>query len=67
MIKIQKNKNNYLLIEQREYEGNPYIGVREFYDNEDGKSMPTKRGITFNPKYAQQVAEALLKIAKNDE
>jgi|TARA_B100000902_G_C26698841_1_gene616118 hypothetical protein len=67
MIKIQKNKNNYLLIEQREYEGNPYIDVREFYDNEDGKSMPTKRGITFNPKYAQQVAEALLKIAKNDE
>ncbi len=67
MIKIQKNKNNYLLIEQREYEGNPYIDVREFYDNEDGESMPTKRGITFNPKFAQQVAEALLKIAKNDE
>ena len=62
-----KLKNNYLLIEQREYEGNPYIDVREFYDNEEGKSMPTKRGITFNPKFAQQVAEALLKIVKNDE
>jgi|TARA_B100000925_G_C21640216_1_gene316887 hypothetical protein len=67
MIKIQKNKKNYLVIEAREYEGHPFIDVREFYDNEEGKPMPTKRGITFNPKLAEQVAEALLNTIKNDE
>ena len=36
-MKIQKNKSNYLIIEQKEYEGNPYIDVRECYDNEDGE------------------------------
>lgn len=67
MIKIQKNKKNYLVIESREYEGHPFIDVREFYDNEEGKPMPTKRGITFNPKLAEQVAEALLNTIKDNE
>ena len=66
MIKIQKNKTNYLLIESREYEGHPYIDVREFYDNEEGNPMPTKKGITFNPKLAEEVAEAILQTIKED-
>jgi len=66
MIKIQKNKTNYLLIESREYEGHPYIDVREFYDNEEGNPMPTKKGITFNPKLVEEVAEAILQTVKED-
>ena len=66
MIKIQKNKTNYLLIESREYEGHPYIDVREFYDNEEGNPMPTKKGITFNPKLTEEVAEAILQTVKED-
>ena len=58
-MKIQKNKSNYLIIEQKEYEGNPYVDVRECYDNEDGERQFTKKGITFNPKLAEQVAEAV--------
>ena len=27
-----------------------YVDVREFYDAEDGKRLPTKKGITFSPK-----------------
>ena len=51
-------------IEQKEYEGNPYIDVRECYDNEDGERQFTKKGITFNPKLAEQVAEAILQTIK---
>jgi hypothetical protein len=66
MIKIQKNKSNYLIIEQKEYEGNPYVDVRECYDNEEGERQFTKKGITFNPKLAEEVAEAILNTIKND-
>jgi len=64
MAKIQKNKSNYLIIEQKEYEGNPYVDVRECYDNEEGERQFTKKGITFNPKIAEQVAEAILQAIK---
>ena len=32
IIEIKKNKTNYVQIELREYEGHPYVDVREFYD-----------------------------------
>ena len=50
IVEIKKNKTNYVQIELREYEGHPYVDVREFYDAEDGKRLPTKKGITFTPK-----------------
>ena len=50
IIEIKKNKTNYVQIELREYEGHPYVDVREFYDDEDGRRLPTKKGITFSPK-----------------
>ena len=55
---------SFLIIEQKEYEGNPYVDVRECYDNEDGERQFTKKGITFNPKIAEQVAEAILQAVK---
>ena len=53
-----------MIVEQKEYEGNPYVDVRECYDNEDGERQFTKKGITFNPKIAEQVAEAILQAVK---
>ena len=50
IIEIKKNKTNYVQIELREYEGHEYVDVREFYDSQDGKRLPTKKGITFSPK-----------------
>jgi len=64
IIEIKKNKTNYVQIELREYEGHPYVDVREFYDDEEGRRLPTKKGITFNPKIAEQVAEAILQAVK---
>ena len=64
IIEIKKNKTNYVQIELREYEGHPYVDVRECYDNEDGERQFTKKGITFNPKIAEQVAEAILQAVK---
>jgi hypothetical protein len=62
IIEIKKNKTNYVQIELREYEGHPYVDVREFYDDEDSKRLPTKKGITFTPKVLDQVIDGLVKL-----
>ena len=59
IIEIKKNKSNYVQIELREYEGHNYVDVREFYDTEDGKRLPTKKGITFSPKVLEEVIDGL--------
>ena len=46
IIEIKKNKTNYVQIELREYEGHKYVDVREFYDDKEGRRLPTKKGIT---------------------
>ena len=65
IIEIKKNKTNYVQIELREYEGHPYVDAREFYDAEDGKRLPTKKGITFSPKVLDAVVEGLVQIQNN--
>jgi hypothetical protein len=39
--------------------GHNYVDVREFYDAEDGKRLPTKKGITFSPKVLEEVIDGL--------
>lgn len=65
VIEIKKNKSNFVQIELREYEGNKYVDVREFYDTEDGKRLPTKKGITFSPKVLEQVIDGLTMLQKD--
>ena len=67
IIEIKKNTAKYVLIELREYEGHPYVDVREFYDAEDGKRLPTKKGITFTPKVLESVIEGLVQLQNNIE
>ena len=62
IIEIQKNKTNYVQIEVREYEGNPYVDVREFFDDKEGNRLPTKKGITFTPKVLDEVIEGLSQL-----
>ena len=57
----------FVQIELREYEGNPYVDVREFFDSEDGKRLPTKKGITFSPNVLEQVISGLTQIKNNIE
>ena len=59
IIEIKKNKSNYVQIELREYEGHEYVDVREFYYAEDGKRLPTKKGITFSPRVLEKVIDGL--------
>ena len=62
IIEIKKNKTNYVQIELREYEGHPYVDLREFYDDEEGRRLPTKKGITFSPKVLDSVVDGLVQL-----
>ena len=62
IIEIKKNKTNYVQIELREYEGHPYVDIREFYDDEEGRRLPTKKGITFSPKVLDSVVDGLVQL-----
>ena len=62
IIEIKKNKTNYVQIELREYEGHHYVDVREFYDDEEGRRLPTKKGITFSPKVLDSVVDGLVQL-----
>ena len=33
--------------------------MREFYDDEEGRRLPTKKGITFSPKVLDSVVDGL--------
>ena len=59
IIVIKKNKTNYVQIELREYEGHEYVDVREFYDDKEGRRLPTKKGITLSPTVLEKVIEGL--------
>ena len=48
-----------------EFDDTYYVDVREFYDAEDGKRLPTKKGITFSPKVLEQVIEGLVQVQNN--
>lgn len=65
IIEIKKNKTNYVQIELREYEGHKYVDVREFYDDKEGRRLPTKKGITFSPTVLEQVIDGLTILKKD--
>ena len=59
IIEIKKNKTNYVQIELREYEGHPYVDVREFYDDEEGRRLPTEDVVVGNPMASPFAADSV--------
>jgi len=59
MIEIQKNSREIIRIEESEYEGHKFVDCRIYYDD-NGEWKPTKKGISFNHKIAQEVIEGIL-------
>ena len=60
---IQKNKREIIRISDGEYEGNQFIDLRIWYDD-NGEYKPTKKGISFNPFLAKEVIEGILEVVE---
>ena len=62
---IQKNKNEIIRVETREYRGTKFIDCRVYYkDDNSGKYLPGRKGLAFQHKIAKQVIEAILDEAE---
>ena len=46
---IQKLGTDKIIVTVKEFKGKTYIDVRNFYENDDGEMMPTKKGISLTP------------------
>ena len=66
MKEIIKNSQEIIRIQNKEYKGSDFIDVRVFYEK-DGEYLPTKKGISFNPKIAKDVIEGIMDSIEQDE
>ncbi len=67
MKEIQKNSQEIIRIENKEYKGNKFLDVRVYYKDRDTEEYkPTKKGISFNHRIAKEVIEALLEEMEQD-
>ncbi len=63
---IQKNSREIIRISESEYQGNKFIDCRIFYDD-NGEWRPTKKGISFSHKIAQEVVEGILQTMEESD
>ena len=67
MKEIQKNSQEIIRIENKEFKGNKFLDVRVYYKDRDTEEYkPTKKGISFNHRIAKEVIEALLEEMEQD-
>ncbi|GAN35148.1 transcriptional coactivator p15 [Candidatus Brocadia sp. AMX2] len=55
---IVKSETDKIVISAKEYKGRKYVDIRTFFQGDDGNYLPTKKGVTFSPKFI----EAMIKI-----
>jgi len=62
---LQKNANQKLKVELKNYKGHDFIDIRTYYeDKESGEWKPTKKGVTIDPDKAQELIGLLEKAQK---
>jgi|GEM_PF-3316499 len=63
---IKINENSVIKIEESEFKGKPYIGIRKyFYDSKNW--LPTKKGIMLTKKQAEELNIILSELLKGGE
>jgi hypothetical protein len=59
---IQKNKNETIVVSEKDFRGNTYIDIRVFYKDEDEKLNPTKKGVMIKKELLGELKEAINSI-----
>jgi hypothetical protein len=59
---IKKNDNGDVIrVQVKEFKGNEYLDIRNFYTDKDGELRPTKKGVSIPMHLAQEVVGAAQK------
>jgi hypothetical protein len=61
---IIKKDTEKLIIARKEYEGHPYIDIRQFFLSDTGDWLPTKKGVTVSPKKVKSLIDILQKVTQ---
>jgi hypothetical protein len=59
---IPKNKNETIVVSEKDFRGNTYIDIRVFYKDEDEKLNPTKKGVMIKKELLGELKEAINSI-----
>ena len=63
---IHKRHDLIIRISEKEYLGNHYFDIRQYYSNDCGEFKPTKKGVTFSPDLLEEVINGLKKLQCNE-
>lgn len=58
---IVKSETDKIVVSIKEYKGRKYVDVRTFFQGDDGSYLPTKKGVTFSPKFVETMIGILKK------
>lgn len=56
-----KSETDKIIVSLKEYKGRKYVDVRTYFQADDGNYLPTKKGVTFSPKFVETLITILVK------
>ena len=62
---IQKAGTDRIIVTVKEFKGKTYIDVRNFFENDEGEMVPTKKGVSLTPDNLDELIRLLGEAKKN--
>ena len=61
---IQKTGTDKIIVTIKEFKGKTYIDVRNFFENDQGDMVPTKKGVSLTPDNLDELIKLLMEAQK---
>ena len=61
---IQKTGTDKIIVTIKEFKGKTYIDVRNFFENDEGEMIPTKKGVSLTPENLDELIHLLTEAKK---
>ncbi|MEN6617318.1 MAG: transcriptional coactivator p15/PC4 family protein [Syntrophorhabdus sp.] len=56
---IQRTGTDKIIVTIKEFKGKTYIDVRNFFENDEGEMIPTKKGVSLTPENLDELIRIL--------
>lgn len=56
---IQKTGTDRIIVTVKEFKGKTYVDVRNFFENDEGEMVPTKKGVSLTPENLDELIRIL--------
>ncbi len=61
---IQKTGTDKIIVTIKEFKGKTYVDVRNFFENDEGEMIPTKKGVSLTPENLDELINILTEAKK---